>query len=87
MGFDEITILEHAIISFCLRPTLRVSKEVVSPLPEETVDKYRERCRNIIAEKNGFRKYDGDYKDIHLYEKNFTAFLKETRAAERTTNA
>jgi hypothetical protein len=90
MGFDEINILEHAFISLCLRPTLRVNKEVVSPLPDETVEDYRERCRSIVAEKTGFRKYEADYKDISLYEKNFRAFLKEKRAAEKagkTTNA
>jgi hypothetical protein len=84
LGFDEIDVLEHAMISFCLKPTLRVSKVVVSPLPEETVENYRERCREIVAEKTGCRKYDADYKDISLYEKNFRAFLKERRAAATT---
>jgi hypothetical protein len=76
MGFDEISIIEHAIITLCLNFTLRVFKEVVSPLAAESVEQYRERCREIVAQKTGFKKYDSDLKDIKAYETKFREAMR-----------
>jgi hypothetical protein len=81
MGLDEVSEIEHAFMILCLNFTLRVFKEVIQPLPEDTTDIYRERCRDRIAAVSGFKKYDSDYKDILAYTKQFKEFMRQRRTA------
>lgn len=45
MGLDEIAALDHGLFAMCLTPTLRVKRTIVQPKESETVEDYRERCR------------------------------------------
>ena len=49
-GHDEINMWEHFLFSLCLRPSLTVNQCIVKPKEGETVEAYRERCREKIAE-------------------------------------
>lgn len=67
MGLDEVDTIYHATIILALNYTLRVYKDVITPLPTDTIESYRERCRDRMVELSGFKKYDTDYKEILEY--------------------
>lgn len=67
MGHEEITTDVHALLTLCLKPTLKVKKDVMAAMKDETVEEYRERCRRRVGEMSGFGLYDCSYKEQMEY--------------------
>jgi len=45
MGDNELSFLEHILMSLMVDCDLKVTKKLVKPNPEENIEQYRERCR------------------------------------------
>ena len=69
MAQDEINPFYLLMIQLCLNPKIIIKKKVVQPQEGETVEKYRERCRDLLLEMTNFKKYEANYNDFIEYER------------------
>jgi hypothetical protein len=77
MGLEEVSNGAHAIITFCLKPTLRVAKQVMTPLENETVEEYRDRSRTKLSQMTGFQLIECTFKEQMEYLYKIEALVKE----------
>lgn len=69
MGDNEVSFVDHIIMSLVVDCDLKVSKKVIEPLKNETVEQYTERCRQEISKMGNYKIYDTTYKDYLEYTK------------------
>ena len=79
MAQDEISPLYLFIIQLCLNPKIIVKKKVVQPSEGETVEQYRERCRDILSEMTKFKKYEANFNDFLEYDRQKKEIIKERK--------
>ena len=70
-------------MSHCARNIVRIRKEKMIPEKNESVEHYRERCRDRIAAIWGYKKYDVSFKDVKEYDRQYKEELKKRKESKR----
>ena len=66
---------ENIFLMLCSEFTLRVKREQIKAKEGESLESYRERCRERIATMGNFKMYDTTFKDYLEYEKEYNRQL------------
>ena len=78
----DISQLQHAFVSLCLRPTIEVKHNIMTPLDGETPEEYCQRCRQEMGKLTGVSLVESRYRDSLQFEKA----KKEARKNKLTEN-